>query len=879
MNQATLQTALVALSFISPNGTRKHWTSMGMALKAEFGEDARDGWVDWSSRGEDYNAAGTLSAWRSFKGGKVGIGTLFAAALVEGFRFETPDVPVSPEKLAADRRERAARNTKLEAARLKAHQAASVRAASQWRMAAKTGAAPYLAAKQVSPEGCRFLPDGGIIVPLMRYDFEPPKMVGKQAILADGSKKNSSGMDKFAAAFRLGAVPSDGDDIGMGEGYSTCLSVRMAIGQAFSVYMAIDAGNLPHVASLLRVKFPKSRIILFADDDYLTGGAGVEKAREAAAAIGNALVVVPTFVTLRRATKKDESLPCLTDFNDLHVAESLAVVAEQIHSALAAPPVDLPAPILSAAPAGLSALAELDDLPDIPFTDSPAPSAECESAVGPEIVLGQLDLKWALAHCALIQGATDVWDSLNKLRMKRAAFVDLIGKDAAKIWTGHAERRSISPRNLPKIIRGVAAPAGEAGGADNIVMMLDRYTLLYGTKTVWDADKRTILGYDAMALARGNDLASRWIGHPLHREIDLDKLVFDPTQRVDLNNHINMFEGFPLTPKKDVEKVDLVLALLYSLCASEANQDDVFRWVLRWLAFPLQHPGAKMQTALLFFGEKQGTGKSLFFEGIVKPIYGAHGATGGQHQLESTYTMWRSQKLFVLFEEILSRQDKYSYFGLIKHMITGRDTPISQKFKDDRTEANHLNCVMLSNEFQAIPLEPEDRRFLVVDVRQPLDDTLLAMITAALNDGLIEAFYAFLLEYPLEGFTAHTKPIMTPSKERVINFGRPDWEAFYLSWSSGEMGVPYCSCLSKDLYVVYSRYCSKFGFRSMSLTKFSELIAQRVKKDRQWITMGAASAKNLLTVFHVPLPEGDEPETLSKQCDRFRSLADIKETA
>lgn len=528
-----------------------------------------------------------------------------------------------------------------------------------------------------------------------------------------------------------------------------------------------------------------------------------------------------------------------------------------------------PLPDSSVPNVGHATAAALDESAD---SNSPHPS----ESIAPAVMTGIFTIEWALAHCALVQGSTDIWDSLNKLRMKRAAFVDMLGKDGAKAWASHTERRSISPRHLPKTVRGVAVQDGGAG-ADNIVMMLDRYTLLYGTKTVWDADKRTILGYDAMALARGNDLASRWIGHPMHREIDLDKLVFDPTQRVDLDTHINMFEGFPLTPRRDDEMAQLALALLYSLCSSEENQDEVFKWVLCWLAYPLQHPGAKMQTALLFFGEKQGTGKSLFFEGIIKPIYGAHGATGGQHQLEATFTAWRSQKLYVVFEEILSRQDKFSYFGLIKHMITGRDTPISQKFKDDRVEANHLNCVMLSNEFQAVPIEPNDRRFLVTDVRTPLDPTLLAQIKANLNSGLIEAFYAFLLDYPLGDFDAFTWPVMTPSKERVINFGRPDWEAFYLSWAAGDLSVPYCSCLSSDLFLVYSRYCNKFGFRSMTITKFAELIAQRVKKDRQWVSIGAGQ-KKLLTVFHVPQEEG-QSESISKLCERFRSLADIKETA
>jgi phage/plasmid primase-like uncharacterized protein len=665
-----------------------------------------------------------------------------------------------------------------------------------------------------------------------------------------------------------------------------------------------DAQNIEYIEADVR-KGRAIRTLTFTN-------AGVASCHAAAAAVGNASVAVPIF-SFDRAGRK------ITDFNDLHVEEGLETVAAQIGafllaaeqrnstpSAEPAQAVDADEQLLSSSPfaaeqrssgspapscgGGASALGPPSAVdqdnslsPPPPLGGAPressmeAPATSADDAEQP--ATGMMSLEWALRHCALVKGSTDVWDSLNRLKMKRRAFIDTVGKDNEKAWSSHVERRSIDPRNLPKTVRGVALDNGGAGD-DNIVMMLDRYTLLYGTKTVWDADKRSVIAYDAMALARGSELATRWLGHRLRREIDLDKLVFDPTQRVDLDTHINMFEGFPLVPKKDARLANLVLALLYSLCSSEANDEEVFDWVLKWLAYPLQHPGAKMQTAMLFFGEKQGTGKSLFFEGIVKPIYGAHGATGGQNQLEAQYTHWRSQKLFVLFEEILNRQDKYSHFGLIKHMITGRDMQISQKFKDDRTEANHLNVVMLSNEFQAVPIEPEDRRFQVVEARAPLDEQLRLNIKSEIDAGvaLSQAFYAFLLEYPLDDFDPHTKPVMTDSKQRMINFGRPDWEAFYLTWAAEELNVPYCSCLSEDLYVVYSRWCSRFGYRSLSLTKFSELIAQRLAKDRQWVTLGAASKKKLLTVFHVPQPEGEEPKSLSKRCDEFRMAAEIKGT-
>jgi putative DNA primase/helicase len=878
-----------------------------------------------------------------------------------GANYDTIPVTIDSDEMSDDERadllakqrehEAKVAEEKQQEARLAAN-----RARDQWQKAQGVPVVhSYLDRKQVTAEGVRVSKDGHLLIPMMRAG----QIVGLQKIDPSGEKRFNKGMDKVGAACPLGSL-DDAEIIAVGEGYATCRSARMAaklIGMDLPVVAAFDAGSILAVAQALRKQYPRAYLLFLADDDYQLeprlierlredyklsqpvlidgvthamtaddgevwnvtatwrkdkGGidyidvdvrndrsvrspkfenAGLSRSTAAARNVGNAGVAMPLFQA--RGDRK------LTDWNDLHVEESLETVAAQLSGfILAAKQPKQPPPADQAVEPAVQAAAHIElnviaiDAPETAASPAPSPDAcgaeGSDAAQGPAFALpppplvedaaqeatGLVSLDWALSHCALVQGTTDVWDSLNKLRMKKSAFLAMVGKESAKAWENSPKRRSISPRNLPATKRGVA-DAGGGAGDDSLLMMLERYTLLYPTKTLWDHDKRKVVAYDAMVLARGSTLAERWLEHPMRREVDLDNLVFDPTQRVDLKTHINMFEGFPLKPKRDEEKAKLAIGLLYSLCASEANCDELFHWVMCWLAYPLQHPGAKMQTALLFFGEKQGTGKSLFFEGIVKPIYGAHGATGGQNQLEAQYTMWRSQKLFVLFEEILSRQDKYHGIGLIKHMITGRDQPISQKFKDDRVENNHLNCVMLSNEFQAVPLEPHDRRFLVVDVRTDLNLALLDKIKAALDHGLVEAFYAYLLEYPLGDFNEHTKPVMTAAKERVISFGRPDWEVFYLAWAAGELDAPYCSCLSNDLYLVYDRYCSRYGLRGQSLTKFAELMGNRLKKDRQWVTIG--TKKKLLTVLHVPdQPDDDPDESLSKRCERFRKLADIK---
>lgn len=855
MIPASLETAHQALYFVSPM-VRDVWVRMGMALKAEFGDTAKDMWLEWSQSYDGYDASAANASWRSFKAGKVGIGSLFAEAQAEGFKFGADGVEVSPEKLAADRKERAERLARDEADKLARAQAAAVRAPAQWRMAAREGESPYLVRKLVTPEACRYLPDGGLFIPLMRYDFNPPKMVGKQAIAADGSKKYSGGMDKFAASCRLGDVPMDGDDIGIGEGYATCLSARMAIGYRFAVYMALDAGNMVHVAAMLRRLFPNSRLVFFADDDHMTGEAGRRKAEAAAATEGNALVILPVFTLPRRQKKNDESLPDLNDFNDLHVHESLAVATAQIEAALAAhaPAVavtaDSPAPSLN------------DDAPEtMPVNDEmPEP-----------VDISMPTVEQLIAHFSLIWPTTDIWDGLRKQRLKRSALNAWVGKDVALAWEKDPKRRTVLRDTLPVLVGGRAVPGGAGGG--KLGEMLDNLTLLRGTETVWDAIGQQVMTLGAVRADYTADLTSKWQEHALRKTIEARNLVFDPTQQADPETHVNIFLGWPLVPAANVELVTPILALLESLCGAEDNVDECVAWILRWLAFPLQNPGAKMQTALLMFGEKQGTGKSLFFQDVIAPIYGEYGTVASQHQLDSTFTAWRSRKLFVLFEEVLSRDDKYSHNGTLKYMITGKSMSINQKNLPERTERNHMNGAFLSNEPQPIPIELEDRRFMVIEARAKQDQEFYDRVSDSIKRGGIEAFYQFLLDFPLDGFNEHTKPMMTLAKERVIEFGLNGWMSFHRSWKDGYLAAPYCSCLSEDLFTIYKRWCDKTGEKPLTLCKFAGLLASREHKVKRVVSVGSKGKASRM-VFEIK--NEAEPGTLDQQIETFRNKADVR---
>lgn len=489
----------------------------------------------------------------------------------------------------------------------------------------------------------------------------------------------------------------------------------------------------------------------------------------------------------------------LTDFNDLHVAAGLDAVREQILAA------DRPVPASSTADAPASAPPAAPD-------DSPHPSD-----------LGRPTLEQALDRYALTVPDAKVWDGHARQLLKQTAVKSLWGKELFERWKEHEQRRTVDQSTVQ-----VAAKAADLGGRGGISQALRRYVYLYPTDSAWDREKRDIVPLSGLRYAIA-DCFDDWLKHPNRREIDRENLVFDPTQQADPKQTINMFRGLPLAPIYDDDRCRAIIRLTWEVANGE---DDVWEWLVRWLAYPLQHVGVKMATAVLMHSETQGSGKSLLFDEVMRPIYGEYGATLGQHQLESQYTDWRSRKLFCLFEEVLSRDQKYSHTGTLKHMVTGRTQRIEKKFVAGWEEANHMNAVFLSNEIQPFPLEPSDRRMLVVWPQKTLDVDLQERVLHEINNGGIEAFYGYLLRVPLGDFHPHSKPPLNEAKERLIDFGRPGWDTFFREWERGALDVPFCSCLTTDLFKAYEQWCASRREHVLSHTKFSGLIATRCRRRR-----------------------------------------------
>ncbi|MDH0042371.1 DUF5906 domain-containing protein [Pseudomonas juntendi] len=475
---------------------------------------------------------------------------------------------------------------------------------------------------------------------------------------------------------------------------------------------------------------------------------------------------------------------------------------------------------------------------------SPAGSSATGGAGG-----DALDIDGAMRRFALVEGSTNVWDFDKRRSMKRTGFEALIGKPLAKAWMERTDKKLIASEQVAELEQA-RKMSSKKGGALKLEP-LDRYIYIDGTKEAWDREKKRRLPEGSVKMALG-DAYQLWLNSPERRVVDVDHIVFDPTMTKDPAIYINTFEGLPLAPVRDDAACENLRWLISFLCNDDAEARD---WLVKWLAYPLQHMGAKMDTAILFHSTMEGSGKSLLFADIMGELYGRYSATVGQTQLEGNFNAWQSGKLWAVFEEVVSRDQRYNQVGKIKHMITGKTVRMESKFINGWEEANHMNSAFLSNEIMPWPISEDDRRMLVMWPMETLPAERQKAIARELANGGVAALYGWLLDIDLEDFNQRTRPPKTEARQRLVELSRTAWQTFFYLWRNGELGHGlWGCCLTSDVYAMFLEWCSHNKENSMSHTKFSLMFSAKVEKTRPIPWTDGSSRR--FAAFFVP-SEGD----------------------
>ena len=142
---------------------------------------------------------------------------------------------------------------------------------------------PYLVKKVIHSHGARKNHES-LVIPIYN---ESDQIINLQFIDPEGGKRFLSGGRKFGCFYIIG---NSTKRILICEGFATGASLFEDCRQR--VVVAFDAGNLLPVVKNIRELSPDSEIIICGDNDI--SGVGLEKAREAALAIGGKILIPPT---------------------------------------------------------------------------------------------------------------------------------------------------------------------------------------------------------------------------------------------------------------------------------------------------------------------------------------------------------------------------------------------------------------------------------------------------------------------------------------------------------------------------------------------------------------------------------------------------------
>jgi len=423
--------------------------------------------------------------------------------------------------------------------------------------------------------------------------------------------------------------------------------------------------------------------------------------------------------------------------------------------------------------------------------------------------------------------------TIDRERKKITDFNDLHVSEGLHVVQHQVEQAILQLGWGSDVSASVTSLSVGAGGALKPLLdvedAVDRYSLIYGAGgTMFDHQESALIPKSDVMDICVDHAWKEWKLHKGRKVVRLSEVGFDPTEN-DRHIKCNLWGGWPTTPKQG--KCDVLLDLLQYLCSGEEkkNSTEIYEWVLKWLAYPIQHRGAKMRTALIFHGP-QGVGKNLFFEAY-GAIYGKYNRIVGQAELDDKFNDWASGKLFMIADEVMARQELYHQKNKIKALITGENIRINPKNVAAHDERNHVNLVFLSNEIQPLVLDKDDRRFVVIWVPEKLGDEMYRSVDEEIKSGGVAALHHYLLNLDLGDFTEHTKPPMTQSKEDLIEVNKDSVQRFMDDWISGDIGLKVIPCHTEDLYRAYQQWSRRNG---VARPRESSQFISTVSKTRGW---------------------------------------------
>ena len=329
--------------------------------------------------------------------------------------------------------------------------------------------------------------------------------------------------------------------------------------------------------------------------------------------------------------------------------------------------------------------------------------------------------------------------------------------------------------------------------------------------------------------AKGNPklvaLGKWWMGHSERRQYE--RMAFAPDGAPP--EVYNLWHGF------DAEDIpgdcDLFIDhIRTNICD---DKEDLYEYLMNWLACMVQKPAQPGHTAIVLHGNK-GVGKGFFVKRVGE-LVGRHflQVTNAQH-LTGNFNGHLADTLMLFADEAFYANDK-KHESVLKGIVTEETLAIERKGIDLQTTPNYLHIIMASNSDHVVPASVDERRFVVYDVASAkMQDTdYFAKIAEQWENGGKDAFFSLLRHRDIKSFHPGKNVPNSEGLGRQKNMSLPSVEEWWFEklqqgylrdtdngWT-GQYPVP-------TAYKDYKTWCGTVMKRPETMNQFSRTLKRMV---------------------------------------------------
>lgn len=341
--------------------------------------------------------------------------------------------------------------------------------------------------------------------------------------------------------------------------------------------------------------------------------------------------------------------------------------------------------------------------------------------------------------------------------------IDRLFRASAMMRPKWDEKRGVHTYGELTIAKALADMDSSSATSDFISRMNERFAIIaIGNQLkildTGSGDEIKLLSRPDFALQAANlpspeknaSAATVWQKSPQRRTYK--GMVFSPGR--DVADNFNLWRGFSVEPQPG--DCSLFWKLLHSaICA---GSQTLYDYVRCYCAHLVQRPWERPEVALILRGG-QGTGKNTFVDTLGSLVSQHFRQVNSTEQLTGRFN-GHMKGILLLHANEASWGGNKSERGKLKAMVTDAKVPVEMKGQDITDIDNYLRLIVSSNEAWPVPIDIDDRRFLVLDVSPVYqqDQTFFAALHDQLAQGGRAALMHDLMAIDLSSFSPRNKP-------------------------------------------------------------------------------------------------------------------------